>query len=75
MKHGFDASKHERRYPRGWRLQGHDLCYFQNKEDLFAALINTQKQKFAAVLRDILAEGPDLRTVCAIMPVPFQITF
>jgi len=63
MKHGFDASSMNDVTREAGVSKGTIYVYFQNKEDLFAALINTQKQKFAAVLRDILAEDADLRTV------------
>lgn len=62
MKHGFDAASMNDVTREAGVSKGTIYVYFQNKEDLFAALINTQKQRFAAVLRDILAEEVDSRT-------------
>ncbi|KAA3517684.1 TetR/AcrR family transcriptional regulator [Agrobacterium vitis] len=60
MKHGFDAASMNDVTREAGVSKGTIYVYFQSKEDLFAALINNQKQKFAAALRDILADEIDL---------------
>ncbi|BCH58301.1 TetR/AcrR family transcriptional regulator [Agrobacterium vitis] len=61
MKHGFDAASMNDVTREAGVSKGTIYVYFQSKEDLFAALINNQKQKFAASMRDILAEETDLQ--------------
>jgi AcrR family transcriptional regulator len=61
MKYGFDATSMNHITREAGVSKGTIYVYFENKEDLFSALIETSKQKFAATLRDILAEEDDVR--------------
>lgn len=61
MTYGFDATSMNHITREAGVSKGTLYVYFENKEDLFSALIETNKQKFAATLRDILAEEGDVR--------------
>ncbi len=63
MKYGFDATSMNHITREAGVSKGTIYVYFENKEDLFSALIQTSKQKFTAVLRDILAEDADVQDV------------
>jgi AcrR family transcriptional regulator len=61
MKYGFDATSMNHVTREAGVSKGTIYVYFESKEDLFSALIETSKQKFTATLRDILAEEGELR--------------
>jgi AcrR family transcriptional regulator len=63
MKYGFDATSMNHVTREAGVSKGTIYVYFDSKEDLFSALIETSKQKFTAGLRDILAEDAELRDV------------
>ncbi|MBB4955390.1 AcrR family transcriptional regulator [Agrobacterium vitis] len=63
MKYGFDATSMNHITREAGVSKGTIYVYFENKEDLFSALIQTSKQKFTATLRDILAEDGDVRDI------------
>lgn len=63
MKYGFDATSMNHITREAGVSKGTIYVYFESKEDLFSALIETSKQKFTATLRDILMEKGDTRDV------------
>ncbi|MFN7008533.1 MAG: TetR/AcrR family transcriptional regulator [Allorhizobium sp.] len=60
MKMGFDAASMNDVTREAGVSKGTIYVYFQSKEDLFAALIDREKGRFAEALRDILAESRDV---------------
>ena len=60
MKMGFDAASMNDVTREAGVSKGTIYVYFQSKEDLFAALIEREKGRFAEALRDILAESRDV---------------
>lgn len=61
MTYGYDATSMNHITREAGVSKGTLYVYFENKEDLFSALIETSKQKFTATLRDILAEEGEAR--------------
>jgi AcrR family transcriptional regulator len=56
MEKGFDAASMNDVARKAGVSKGTIYVYFQNKEDLFAALIERERNKFVAVMRDVLNE-------------------
>lgn len=62
MRLGFDAASMNDVTREAGVSKGTIYVYFQNKEDLFAALIDREKAQFTESLRDILAGATDIRS-------------
>ena len=61
MKMGFDAASMNDVTREAGVSKGTIYVYFESKDELFAALIEREKGRFADALRDILADSEDAR--------------
>ena len=62
MGKGFDAASMNDVVRESGVSKGTIYVYFQNKEDLFAALIERERGKFVNSMRSVLEEGEELET-------------
>ncbi len=62
MGKGFDAASMNDVVRESGVSKGTIYVYFQNKEDLFAALIERERGRFVNSMRSVLEEGKDLET-------------
>ena len=62
MGKGFDAASMNDVVRESGVSKGTIYVYFQNKEDLFAALIERERGKFVNSMRSVLEEGQDLES-------------
>lgn len=62
LRMGFDAASMNDITREAGVSKGTIYVYFQNKEDLFAAMIETEREAFLAALRIILASDEDVET-------------
>jgi AcrR family transcriptional regulator len=62
MKMGFDAASMNDVTREAGVSKGTLYVYFANKEDLFSAMIDAERSRFVAAIRETLSEGLDVET-------------